>query len=154
MLVLSRKQGESIEFPGLDVVVRVISLKRSKVQLGIEAPRQISVHRSERVGDDGKRDHGEADQQILDALTTVEAELAALAELASQKERPAARRIAADSIDRLEGIKRSIRLERRRPADTRPIADYVQLRAQTLQPARVRQPPSDYAINQPARCAS
>ena len=59
MLVLSRKQGESIEFSGLDVVVRVISLKRSKVQLGIEAPRQITVHRSEKAVESQQRDDRE-----------------------------------------------------------------------------------------------
>lgn len=49
MLVLSRKQGESIEFPELNVVIRVMQLKKSKVQLGIEAPRTIKVDRSEMV---------------------------------------------------------------------------------------------------------
>ncbi len=47
MLVLSRKEGESIEFRDLDVCVRVIQLKKSKVQLGIEAPRTIQVDRTE-----------------------------------------------------------------------------------------------------------
>ncbi len=47
MLVLSRKEGESIEFRDLNVCVRVIQLKKSKVQLGIEAPRTIQVDRTE-----------------------------------------------------------------------------------------------------------
>ena len=50
MLVLSRKEGESIEFRDLDVCVRVIQLKKSKVQLGIEAPRTIQVDRTETLG--------------------------------------------------------------------------------------------------------
>ena len=51
MLVLSRKQGEAVELAELDVVIRVVSLKKSKVQLGIEAPRQITVCRSEIAGE-------------------------------------------------------------------------------------------------------
>ncbi|MEM1062579.1 MAG: carbon storage regulator CsrA [Planctomycetota bacterium] len=46
MLVLSRKRNESIVI-GDDVVVRVIEVRGDKVRLGIEAPREISVHRKE-----------------------------------------------------------------------------------------------------------
>ena len=47
MLVLSRKLGESIEIGGQKIVVRVLGIKRSKVQLGIDAPPEIAIHRSE-----------------------------------------------------------------------------------------------------------
>lgn len=50
MLVLSRKEGQTIELPELQVVVRVIAVQRSRVQVGIEAPQQITVHRGEVVG--------------------------------------------------------------------------------------------------------
>ncbi|MGB0597747.1 MAG: carbon storage regulator [Rubripirellula sp.] len=49
MLVLSRKEGQTIELPELQVVVRVIAVQRSRVQVGIEAPQQITVHRGEVV---------------------------------------------------------------------------------------------------------
>jgi carbon storage regulator len=47
MLVLSRKIGESIVFPGLDIVLTVLDVRGSQVRLGINAPRSIEVHREE-----------------------------------------------------------------------------------------------------------
>lgn len=49
MLVLSRKLGEVIEI-GDDIRVMVVSIGRDTVRLGIEAPRGVSVFRSE-IGD-------------------------------------------------------------------------------------------------------
>lgn len=46
MLVLTRKTGEWINI-GNDIRVRVVSLKGDQVQLGVEAPREIAVHRGE-----------------------------------------------------------------------------------------------------------
>lgn len=46
MLVLSRKAGESIVIDGR-IVVKVLDVGRGRVQLGIDAPREISVERSE-----------------------------------------------------------------------------------------------------------
>jgi carbon storage regulator len=46
MLVLSRKLNQSIMI-GDDVRIIVVSVERDQVKLGIEAPRDISVHRSE-----------------------------------------------------------------------------------------------------------
>ena len=46
MLVLSRKYGESIVI-GKDIMVKVIKMKGNVVQLGIEAPKEIPIHRSE-----------------------------------------------------------------------------------------------------------
>lgn len=46
MLVLSRKCNEKIII-NQDVVVTVVEIRGDKVRLGIEAPRDISVHRSE-----------------------------------------------------------------------------------------------------------
>ena len=47
MLVLSRRQGEAIRFPGIDATVRVVTLKRGVVRLGIEAPPAVTVLREE-----------------------------------------------------------------------------------------------------------
>jgi len=47
MLVLSRRQSESIVFPGLDVTIRVVSVQGGVVRLGIEAPRDVPVLRHE-----------------------------------------------------------------------------------------------------------
>ncbi len=48
MLVLSRKLYESILI-GDDIVVTVLEIKGTSIKLGIEAPRNITVHRSEVV---------------------------------------------------------------------------------------------------------
>ena len=46
MLVLSRKRQESIRISD-DIVVTVLAIHGKKVQLGIEAPAEIPVHRTE-----------------------------------------------------------------------------------------------------------
>jgi len=46
MLVLSRKENESIVI-GDDVFVVVGQIRRDKVRLGIEAPKEVTVHRRE-----------------------------------------------------------------------------------------------------------
>lgn len=46
MLILSRKTNEEIVI-GKDVVVTVVEIRGDKVRLGIEAPREVSVHRKE-----------------------------------------------------------------------------------------------------------
>ncbi len=46
MLVLTRKENESICI-GPDIKIMVVEVRGDKVRLGIEAPRDISVHRQE-----------------------------------------------------------------------------------------------------------
>ncbi len=46
MLVLSRKLSESIVIDGR-ITVTLVEVQGNKVRLGIEAPREIPVHRSE-----------------------------------------------------------------------------------------------------------
>jgi carbon storage regulator len=46
MLVLSRHRDESIII-GDDIRITVIDIRGDKVRLGIEAPKEISVHRQE-----------------------------------------------------------------------------------------------------------
>jgi len=46
MLVLSRKTNESIVI-GENIVVTVVDIRGDKVRLGIQAPREVSVHRRE-----------------------------------------------------------------------------------------------------------
>jgi len=48
MLVLSRKAGQMIVI-GEGVVVRVVSIQGGTIRLGIEAPREVPVHREEVV---------------------------------------------------------------------------------------------------------
>lgn len=46
MLVLSRKKDEKIRI-GDHITVMVIEMRGDKVRLGVEAPRDVSVHREE-----------------------------------------------------------------------------------------------------------
>ena len=46
MLILTRKTGESLLI-GDDVEITVLSVRGSQVKLGVNAPRDIAVHRQE-----------------------------------------------------------------------------------------------------------
>ena len=46
MLVLSRKKNESIVVNDT-IVITVVEIRGDKVRLGIEAPREVPIHRSE-----------------------------------------------------------------------------------------------------------
>jgi len=50
MLVLARKLDESIVL-GDDITIRVISIEKGVVKLGIDAPKSISIMRSELLED-------------------------------------------------------------------------------------------------------
>ncbi len=46
MLVLQRHPGESIRI-GPDVEVRILNISRNQVKVGVVAPRQVEIYRSE-----------------------------------------------------------------------------------------------------------
>jgi len=46
MLILTRKLGEAVNIGG-EIKVVVLEIKGNSVRIGIEAPRQVAVHRSE-----------------------------------------------------------------------------------------------------------
>tara|TARA_B100000683_G_scaffold220470_1_gene217372 strand:- start:334 stop:591 length:258 start_codon:yes stop_codon:yes gene_type:complete len=46
MLILSRKSGERVII-GDEVIVTVLCVKDNEVRLGVDAPREITVHREE-----------------------------------------------------------------------------------------------------------
>lgn len=84
MLVLSRRVGDSI-MVGHDIKVTVLSAGRDHVRIGIEAPRQVEVHREEV--------YLEIQAANRQAAVTSEESLAGLAGLAGslgQRERAAA----------------------------------------------------------------
>jgi len=71
MLVLSRKLDESIVI-GDDIVVKIIGVERGMVKLGIEAPSDISILRSELledVKDSNIAASKETDAQNIDMLS-------------------------------------------------------------------------------------
>ncbi len=46
MLILTRRAGETI-MVGDEVTVTIIGIKANQVRIGVDAPRQIAVHREE-----------------------------------------------------------------------------------------------------------
>ncbi len=46
MLIFSRKQGEKIRV-GDEIEIVVLGMKKGQVRLGINAPRNLSIHREE-----------------------------------------------------------------------------------------------------------
>ncbi len=62
MLILTRKVGESIMI-GESVEVKILGLRAGQIKIGIDAPRDIGVHRAEiyeriRAEQDDKRQAG------------------------------------------------------------------------------------------------
>jgi carbon storage regulator len=68
MLVLSRKKNESIVIDDT-IVVTVVEIRGDKVRLGIQAPKEVPVHRSEVHA----AIHAEQAQQEPPAVPTAEA---------------------------------------------------------------------------------
>jgi len=65
MLVLTRKTGEGIII-GDDIKITIVELKGGGVRIGIDAPREMKIHRQE-VFDRIKQENKEATQwDILD----------------------------------------------------------------------------------------
>lgn len=59
MLILTRKSGESLMI-GEDISVTVLGVKGNQVRIGINAPKDISVHREEifdKIKDDSDEDN-------------------------------------------------------------------------------------------------
>ena len=46
MLILTRKVGESVLI-GDDISITVLSVRGNQVKLGVQAPKEVSVHRGE-----------------------------------------------------------------------------------------------------------
>ena len=62
MLVLSRKKNESIVIND-DITVVVVEIRGDKVRLGVEAPKEVPVHRREVYDAIKRTENGEADNQ-------------------------------------------------------------------------------------------
>jgi carbon storage regulator len=70
MLVLSRQRDETIMI-GDDIEITIVDIRGDKVRLGINAPRQVQVHRKE-VYEAIKRENAEASRVQVDDLTGID----------------------------------------------------------------------------------
>lgn len=70
MLVLTRRGGESVMI-GDDVVITVLEVRGDVIRLGIQAPRDIQVHREEvyRELQEANRSAASPGMDAVDALT-------------------------------------------------------------------------------------
>jgi len=68
MLVLARKAEESIQL-GDDIVIKVISIDKGVVKLGIDAPKDVSIIRTELL-EDVKDSNVASSKEVDDTLLT------------------------------------------------------------------------------------
>ena len=159
MLVLSRKVGETIELPSLGVKIQVTDLKRSRVGIGIEAPGEVEIMRGEKTSQPHfPRRRSQQERTLNEQLLTLEAEIVALAEMASDEHEHTAKITASESLQRIRKLRRQ--QESETDAPTQPLADFVAARSEVLdhlmfdrQPSNPESPPTivrqasvDYAV--------
>jgi carbon storage regulator CsrA len=73
MLVLARKTDESIQL-GDDIMIKVISIDKGVVKLGIDAPKDVNIIRSELledVKDSNVASSREVDGSLLSQLSSI-----------------------------------------------------------------------------------
>ncbi len=109
MLVLSRKENETIEFPAIGVVIRFFGFSRKRVQVGIEAPISLKIARGEQ-----RQPHSDnlvdsiAEYVIGEDFEQLESDLATLAELAETRDCTTTKKVAEDAINRIARLKRTV----------------------------------------------
>jgi carbon storage regulator len=75
MLILTRRVGESVVI-GEDVTVTVLGVKGNQVRIGINAPKNVSVHREEifeRIKNGGSREGDVSDETPLQSRESLPA---------------------------------------------------------------------------------
>src|SRR6056297_188844 len=134
MLVLSRKLGESIELPAVGVTVRVIGLKKSRIQLGIEAPQSIQITRGEKADVDSTWACPEAE-----TWSEIESSIMALADLSDSRHTSLARQLASEVIGRLAQGKAPADGPLRQSNQPSAMAERLTIRREVLEELRRKQ---------------
>ena len=65
MLILTRRVGETVVI-GEDITVTVLGVKGNQVRLGVNAPREVTVHRDEIFERIKREQQGEGDTDASD----------------------------------------------------------------------------------------
>lgn len=63
MLVLARQEGDGVSFPDLDIEVTVLKVQGTRIQLGIEASKDVRILRSELVEEGSVRPIADDDRE-------------------------------------------------------------------------------------------
>lgn len=66
MLILTRRMGESLIIDD-DIKVKVLSIKGRQVRIGIDAPKEVAVHREEiykRIQQEQGQDYEDEDEDV------------------------------------------------------------------------------------------
>ena len=73
MLVLTRKTGEAIQI-GDDIEITVVSIKGDQIKLGINAPKNIEIHRKE-IYLEIQKENEDASKGILDLFSVLKMQI-------------------------------------------------------------------------------
>ena len=69
MLVLTRKTGEAIQI-GDDIEITIVSIKGDQIKLGINAPKNIEIHRKE-IYLEIQKENEDASKGIVDLFSVL-----------------------------------------------------------------------------------
>lgn len=71
MLILTRRVGESLMI-GDDVTITVLAVKGNQIRIGVNAPRDVAVHRQEIVERDAAKHVTQLGSQSMESTDTTD----------------------------------------------------------------------------------
>lgn len=124
MLVLSRRAGESVHFPELNISIEIVKSKGSAVRLGIDAPMEIKVLRGEIVGNESCQSvtrkiavHESDDHKVRNALNSISIASAMVRKQIARGNLSAAASILDRALESIKGV------EEQQPPATRDLSN-------------------------------
>ncbi|MEM9585893.1 MAG: carbon storage regulator [Planctomycetota bacterium] len=113
MLVLSRKESQSIEMPQLSVSLRVMQIRPGRVHLGLEAPQTVRIIRGELADacceiEQPASVPAASQSAIHDSLRRLEKQIAALEELSAGHDAEIASEIAEEASGQVDFIRNQL----------------------------------------------